>query len=135
MAFGREQIPRMLESVLVLFSHVQERELVAHHVEVNPLPAQLCALGRDGLRSPESSRRVDGEPFVFHNLREDLVLADVSICSSASRPSSSLPRHTALWPSLGETALSRSSISWIGTSSLVLASSFAAWQRIPSSAS
>ena len=30
--------------------------------------------------SLESSRRVDCEPFVFHNLREDLVLADVSIC-------------------------------------------------------
>ena len=80
MAFGREQIPHMLESVIVLFSHVQERGLVAHHVEVNPLPAQLRALGRGGLRSIESSRRVDGEPFVFHNLREDLVLADVSIC-------------------------------------------------------
>ena len=53
---------------------------VAHHVEVNPLPAQLRALGRDGLRSLESSRRVDGAPFVFHNLREDLVLADASIC-------------------------------------------------------
>ena len=80
MAFGREQSPRMLESVVVLFSHVQERELVAHHAEVNPLPAQLRALGRDGLRSLESSRRVDGEPFVFHNLRENLVPADVSIC-------------------------------------------------------
>ena len=40
MAFGHEQSPRTLESVVVLFSHVQERELVAHHVEVNPLPAQ-----------------------------------------------------------------------------------------------
>ena len=80
MAFGREYVPRMLESVVVLFSHVQEHELAAHHVEVNPLPAQLRALGRDGLRSLESSRRVDGEPFAFHNLREDIVLADVSIC-------------------------------------------------------
>ena len=80
MAFGRKQIPSMLECVVVLFLHVQKRELVAHQVEVNPLPAQLRALGCDGLRSLESSRRVDGAPFVFHNLREDLVLADVSIC-------------------------------------------------------
>ena len=66
--------------VWVLLSRVQERELVAHHVEVNPLPAQLRAFGRGGLRSLGSSMRVDGEPFASHNLREDLVLGDVSIC-------------------------------------------------------
>ena len=70
----------MLESAVVLLPHVQERELVAQHFEVNPLPAKVQALGRDGLRSPESSRRVDGEPFVFHNIREDLALAHISIC-------------------------------------------------------
>ena len=39
MAFGSEKNQRVLEGVVVLRSHVQERELVAHHVEVNPLPA------------------------------------------------------------------------------------------------
>ena len=127
MAFGREQIPRMLESVVVLFSHVQERDLVTHHVEVNPLPAQLRALGRDGLRSLETSSRVDGEPFVFHNLREDLVLADVSICFlPALLLDTALLCPGILYSGPVSTKLrfrARPFLSWIGTRSLVLASS------------
>ena len=99
LAFGREQIPRMLESVFVLFSHVQERELVAHHVEVNPLPAQLRALGRDGLRSLESfqarRRRTLRLP---QSSREPCTRRCQHLLpsSSASRHGSSLPRYCSL---------------------------------------
>ena len=91
---------RMLKRVVVLLPYVQEREPLAHHVEVNSLPAQLRTLGRDGLRSSESSKRVDSvRSFVFRNLRENIVVTHVNIGHVLSRPA-----HTALWPCVGETA-------------------------------